>query len=441
MADIILSTSKFGQGEAIPLLVTLPPPAGPFERAQRALCRAARAPPVTLTAYRPAPPPGAPCPRCGRPVHSFRARTRRRGALELRCSQRRCSTELPRAVAAVTCLVDAVTRGLACWAAGLAGRAARAAVRSERVPLHAVDGAEDTWRGFLSSTPNDPPGAVRLEARRRLWPELAPARELVVLKERDYAEEEVWLRGEAGATAPAVPEPSSEEVAAMARVRSRNTSPRSWEGPAAAPMHVTAAAGVTARYGVRRRYCGGLPPGAGEYYFHEGLDLAALYGMAVRACYGGVVALVRPPERAFPVAGACVAIDHGEGVVSLYQHLSDVEVRVGQRVHSGDAVGRVGSTGRSSGPHVHWGVYCNGRAVNPLCWADGRGMSRWMARGARTWREEPPLAVEDASAEGAGRGSDAAAQERWRASLLGLGVDASGKVEGRTVLDWPMWLI
>ena len=68
------------------------------------------------------------------------------------------------------------------------------------------------------------------------------------------------------------------------------------------------------------------------------------------------------------MAGNCVGVDHGQGLTSVFMHLSAVGVTEGQELQAGDTVGRVGTTGRSTGPHLHWGLYVHGKAVDPMQW-------------------------------------------------------------------------
>lgn len=94
---------------------------------------------------------------------------------------------------------------------------------------------------------------------------------------------------------------------------------------------------------------------------HHGLDLAAPEGTPILAVKGGVV-------RRAEVAGGygkLVEIDHGDGVVSRYAHQSELAVRPGERVEAGQLLGRVGSTGRSTGPHLHLEVRVDGTPVDP----------------------------------------------------------------------------
>jgi murein DD-endopeptidase MepM/ murein hydrolase activator NlpD len=95
---------------------------------------------------------------------------------------------------------------------------------------------------------------------------------------------------------------------------------------------------------------------------HAGIDLRAEEGTPVLASNSGVVVLV--DELFF--SGRSVIVDHGWGIYSMYFHLSDPLVREGDRIRKGATLGRVGSTGRSTGPHLHWGIRMKGARVDPL---------------------------------------------------------------------------
>jgi murein DD-endopeptidase MepM/ murein hydrolase activator NlpD len=70
----------------------------------------------------------------------------------------------------------------------------------------------------------------------------------------------------------------------------------------------------------------------------------------------------------FPLRGGTVGLDHGQGLESIYLHLSRFAVKSGDQVKQGDVIGYVGSSGRSTGPHLHWTLYANGDPVNPRQW-------------------------------------------------------------------------
>lgn len=97
---------------------------------------------------------------------------------------------------------------------------------------------------------------------------------------------------------------------------------------------------------------------------HNGVDYNAPEGKEVRAAGDGIVILA---ETDFYYNGTFVMIDHGLGLVTNYLHLSKVHVKRGDNVVKGGLIGEVGSTGRSTGPHLHWGVVLGSKRIDPLC--------------------------------------------------------------------------
>ena len=95
---------------------------------------------------------------------------------------------------------------------------------------------------------------------------------------------------------------------------------------------------------------------------HEGLDLGAAYGTPIAAAAAGVV-IYAGWEGGY---GNLTVIDHGGGLATAYGHQSRIAVSVGQSVAQGEIIGNVGSTGHSTGPHLHFEVRVNGQAVDPL---------------------------------------------------------------------------
>ena len=98
--------------------------------------------------------------------------------------------------------------------------------------------------------------------------------------------------------------------------------------------------------------------------FHYGLDFSAAIGTEVYATADGRVSETDPAGRTSN--GLRIVIDHGNGYMTHYAHLSRIIVRVGQTVKRGEVIGLVGNTGSSSGPHLHYEVHKNGMAVNPI---------------------------------------------------------------------------
>lgn len=113
---------------------------------------------------------------------------------------------------------------------------------------------------------------------------------------------------------------------------------------------------VTSEFGNRR------DPITGERRGHTGMDLAVPTGTAVRAALPGTVTVSQYNSGGY---GYYVMIDHGNGLSTLYGHNSKLLVRVGQTVEAGDMIALSGSTGRSTGPHVHFEVRVNGERTNP----------------------------------------------------------------------------
>jgi len=116
-------------------------------------------------------------------------------------------------------------------------------------------------------------------------------------------------------------------------------------------------------FGVQR-YHNGKPTGG----YHRGVDLRSPSRRPVKAIAGGVVKI----SKMYRLHGGTVGIDHGQGLVSIYIHMSRLSVKEGARVRKGQTIGLVGSTGFATGPHLHWGLYANGLPVNPDQWIPAR---------------------------------------------------------------------
>jgi murein DD-endopeptidase MepM/ murein hydrolase activator NlpD len=123
---------------------------------------------------------------------------------------------------------------------------------------------------------------------------------------------------------------------------------------------------LTSEFGMRWH------PITGRLQAHEGVDLAAPIGTPVYATADGLV------EKAewFGGYGLCVQLAHGGNLETRYGHMSRLNVAQGQTVHKGDIIGFVGTTGRSTGPHLHYEVRVAGAAVNPLPYMQGDDTGR-----------------------------------------------------------------
>ncbi len=122
------------------------------------------------------------------------------------------------------------------------------------------------------------------------------------------------------------------------------------------PILKPANGNITSGFGYRNH------PLRGGIHFHEGMDIDANTGEPVYAAGGGVIITAGSPENGY---GLQVEIDHGFGYLTKYAHLSAIHVHVGQQVKRGEIIGKVGSTGYSTGSHLHYEVIKNGVKVDP----------------------------------------------------------------------------
>lgn len=114
---------------------------------------------------------------------------------------------------------------------------------------------------------------------------------------------------------------------------------------------------VSGRFGNQRIYNGTAKAP------HSGMDIAAAEGTAVAAPAAGVVTFAAPDLY---LTGGTLLLDHGHGVSSNFLHLSRIDVKVGERVSQGQVIGAVGTTGRATGPHLHWGMNWFDVRIDPL---------------------------------------------------------------------------
>lgn len=213
--------------------------------------------------------------------------------------------------------------------------------------------APGRYRTLVPTSPLTPPGALTLSVSHG-----SDLQRLnVPLSNRDFPLQHITLSNDSSGGGWVATDREIDAVTAFKEVLSPI---KLWQGAFSAPS----TGEVSSIYGVRRTYNGEL---ATDYY-HRGVDYAAPTGAPVVAPAGGVVVLVGNHNEGFVVHGNTVGLDHGQGVTSIFLHLSSIDVQEGDTVQAGDLIGRIGTTGASTGPHLHWGLYVHGIAVDPVPW-------------------------------------------------------------------------
>lgn len=152
---------------------------------------------------------------------------------------------------------------------------------------------------------------------------------------------------------PAIAERIAREQAQVASARTRDDAREDFAQRFLWPVEGR----ISGRFGNQRIY-NGAPKSP-----HSGMDIAAAQGTPVKAPAAGIVTFAAPDLY---LTGGTVLIDHGAGVSSNFLHLSRIDVQVGDRVEQGQVFAAVGSTGRSTGPHLHWGMNWFDVRVDPL---------------------------------------------------------------------------
>jgi lysostaphin len=202
--------------------------------------------------------------------------------------------------------------------------------------------------GLLPISVKDAPGTFSLRISRA--DDGAPEDLRVVIRKTIFPSQNVKLTPEIEGL-----HSTPEEMALLESFREGISETRSWADPLTPPVPGC----TTSPFGVKRLH-NGKP--TGEY--HGGVDQRTPEGQPIRAVAAGTITFAKQ----FNVLGNAVGIDHGQGLESMYLHMSRLAVAPGANVQRGELLGYAGSTGRSTGPHLHWVLYVNGVNVNPAQW-------------------------------------------------------------------------
>ncbi len=215
--------------------------------------------------------------------------------------------------------------------------------------------APNKYRAFLPTTPLQKPGKRLLQIQAGTETKQTP----VQISDRKFPIQRIRLSpGKAGLEA------TKHELNRVAALKQLKTPEKFWSGAFLKPNKGR----ITTIYGVRRYYNGKFA----QDYYHRGVDYAGATGSPVMAPADGRIALVGRVSQGFRVHGNIIGIDHGQGVITTYLHLSRINVKEGDFVKAGQVIGAVGSTGAVTGPHLHWGLYVQGESVDPTPWRNSK---------------------------------------------------------------------
>ncbi len=206
------------------------------------------------------------------------------------------------------------------------------------------------YRALIPTSPFNVPGKMTLKVQG----DNQTSNIGVWLKNRVFPVQRITLSGSASRPATQL------ELDKVSAFKELVTPQKFWQGSFLKPN----AARISTGFGVRRYYNNVFA----QDYYHKGVDYAGGYGSPVVAPAAGKVRLVGREDAGFHVHGNVVGIDHGQGVLSIFMHLQDIDVVEGAMVKAGQRIGTIGSTGASTGPHLHWGLYVNQVAVDPVPW-------------------------------------------------------------------------
>ena len=222
-------------------------------------------------------------------------------------------------------------------------------VNDKQFPAFAI--SSNRWRAFIPTTPLDKAGVRQVKVTGDgLQQTLA-----MQLGDRQFPTQSIWINDSGGGS-----EPTDYEWDKVSAFKKLVTPQKLWNGAFFRPNEGE----ISTVFGVQRYYNGVFA----DDYYHRGVDYAGDTGSSVIAPASGYVRLVGTVAQGFLLHGNTIGLDHGQGVVSIFLHLSKIYVNEGDFIKAGQVIGAVGATGAVTGPHLHWGLYVNGEAIDPVAW-------------------------------------------------------------------------
>ena len=218
-----------------------------------------------------------------------------------------------------------------------------------------VKDSDDQWLALVGIDLKASPGSHEVE----IVAGDGVQRKMFDVRHKEYASQHIKLKNRAHVT----PNPDQlrryqreheEQMAAYANFRST--------GPSNVILDLPVKGRTSSPFGLRRFFNGE------ERNPHSGLDFAVSRGTPVQAPADGVVTIVAD----YFFNGKTVFIDHGQGFITMYCHLDQILVKKGQEIRRGEVLGKVGATGRATGPHLHFNVSLNGNRVDPAIFLSGK---------------------------------------------------------------------
>ena len=237
------------------------------------------------------------------------------------------------------------------------------------VPLWQEGTDQGQRRGLLGVDLEKAPGEYELKVTgQTAGGERISCNVMVAVQKGQFATEKLQVEKQFVEPSPEQVKRANEERQKLRDIFDRVTLERLWDGPFRIPLD-----GVTtgSNFGKRRILNGN--PGSP----HGGMDLPGTTGTPVHAAQRGRVALA---EELF-FSGKTVVVDHGLGIYTFYGHLSEIDVKADDSLETGAVLGKVGATGRVTGPHLHWGLTVERARVNPLLLVKLLGYSSGQAAG------------------------------------------------------------
>ena len=207
----------------------------------------------------------------------------------------------------------------------------------------------DTWMAMAGIPLNAKPGPYRFSIK---YGADKPVTTLVQVTDKKYSEQHLTIKNKRKVN------PNKQDLERITRERVRKNRAKSLRTDSLPDIDFIwpVSGRISSIFGLRRFF------NEQERSPHKGLDIAAVEGTPVRASASGRVI----DAGDFFFSGNLIYLDHGQGIISLYAHLSRIDVKPGEVIKKGDIIGAVGQTGRVTGAHLHFAVYANQTLVDPV---------------------------------------------------------------------------